>query len=1177
MRCKAEQARLRCVASALFGLACAAVLALAHPARADGEQSKPVGISATNNPHAADLVALRDYAQQIGVQGLQVASIVGSNNPHAHSDNAEIVALREYAEQIGAADPASATVEDSQSPHSQPADDVFAELRDYAQQIGIVQPSSSAPLRMAQADNAFDALRDFLNRGSQPDPTPAPNAAPGSTPKAKSPAAPRRARPPVAPVYVAPVLVGHLVGSKTCLGCHAAQTAAFGNTLMGRIAKTQPGKFECENCHGPGSEHVKAIGCAACHGEGGVTRRPGTPSLIGQDPQYLVPAMKAYVTGQRKHELMRSVLAGAGDAEFRSIASYYASQVAERAPTPLVGNPSAGRGAIGVCAGCHGEHGISIVPAWPNLAGQDAQYLADAIRAYKRGSRTKAIACAACHGAGGVSRSAGMPSLVGQDPQYLVLAMKAYVDGERKHGLMTALLTGVSDSELDNMADYYAGQTPARAQTSLVGDPAAGKSSATACVECHGTGHGAADPAWPSLAGQDAQYLAHAIRTYKEGSRDKVVACAACHGAGGISKRPGMPNLVGLDPQYLESAMKAYVSGQREGAVMKALLAGVSDAELNNMAQYYAGHAAARAQTPIIGDPSAGKTASTACAGCHGEQGVSSNPAWPSLAGQDARYLTNAIRAYKDGSRDKVVACAACHGAGGISKQSGVPSLVGLDPQYLVSAMKAYVSGERKSAVMKALLAGVSDAELNNMVQYYARHAAARAQTPIVGDPSAGKTASAACAGCHGEQGVSSNPAWPSLAGQDARYLADALKAYKNGSRTDATMKGLAASLDDRTINDIASYYAGLAPAQPSATGAPSKADPVLVSNRIVASLDDRTINDIASYYAGLAPAQPSATGTASRSDPVLVSNHLVASLDGRTIDDVASYFASLQPEQAAGAPSATGMRDPVLVRNSLLAGLGEATINNIASYYATQRPEQPGGGRGVAGGPPPIRVGGAAPADGSSVGGIISFRKDDPSRRVEDNNAICLNCHERGERTFWRGSVHEERAVACTNCHTIMKNVSAVNQLKTPWEPNTCFQCHKDRQAQLFRSSHMPMREGKITCSNCHNPHGSPTEGLLREASINDNCYKCHAEKRGPFLFEHAPVRENCLNCHDPHGSINEFSLKMSRPRLCYECHTIGHGQAGVGSQFTMSRSCQNCHTLIHGSNSPAGAVFQR
>ena len=226
-------------------------------------------------------------------------------------------------------------------------------------------------------------------------------------------------------------------------------------------------------------------------------------------------------------------------------------------------------------------------------------------------------------------------------------------------------------------------------------------------------------------------------------------------------------------------------------------------------------------------------------------------------------------------------------------------------------------------------------------------------RTPIVGDPSAGKTASAACAGCHGEQGVSSNPAWPSLAGQDARYLADALKAYKDGSRTDATMKALVASLDDRTINDIASYYAGLAPAQPSATGASSKADPVLVSNRIVASLDERTINDIASYYAGLPPGQPSATGTSTKGDPVLVSNNVVASLDERAIDDVASYFASLHPTQPAGAQSAAGgLRDPVLVRNGLLAGLGEGTINNVASYYATQRPEQPAGARGAPGGP---------------------------------------------------------------------------------------------------------------------------------------------------------------------------------------------------------------------------------
>ncbi|MGD0333593.1 MAG: DmsE family decaheme c-type cytochrome [Xanthobacteraceae bacterium] len=214
----------------------------------------------------------------------------------------------------------------------------------------------------------------------------------------------------------------------------------------------------------------------------------------------------------------------------------------------------------------------------------------------------------------------------------------------------------------------------------------------------------------------------------------------------------------------------------------------------------------------------------------------------------------------------------------------------------------------------------------------------------------------------------------------------------------------------------------------------------------------------------------------------------------------------------------------------------------------------------------------------GRGVGGIISYRANDLSRTAEENNAICLGCHERGERVYWEGSVHQVRGLACTNCHTIMRSVSAQYQLKTAFLPDTCFQCHKDRRAQMLMSSHMPMREGKVVCTDCHNPHGSTTEALIRQDSINDNCYTCHAEKRGPFLFEHAPVRENCLNCHDPHGSINEFSLKMSRPRLCFECHSIGHAETtGINSSLTMGRACQNCHQMIHGSNSPAGGALQR
>jgi DmsE family decaheme c-type cytochrome len=214
----------------------------------------------------------------------------------------------------------------------------------------------------------------------------------------------------------------------------------------------------------------------------------------------------------------------------------------------------------------------------------------------------------------------------------------------------------------------------------------------------------------------------------------------------------------------------------------------------------------------------------------------------------------------------------------------------------------------------------------------------------------------------------------------------------------------------------------------------------------------------------------------------------------------------------------------------------------------------------------------------GRGVGGIISFRPEDQSRTASENNAICLNCHERGDRTYWNGSTHDSRGLMCTNCHTIMKEVSRKYQLKTASEPDTCFQCHKDRRAQMARSSHMPLREGKMVCSDCHNPHGSATDGLLKTATINDTCYKCHAEKRGPFLFEHTPVRENCLNCHDPHGSVNEYMLKISRPRICTECHTFGHGTtSGPLAVQTIGRQCQNCHTEVHGTNSPGGALLHR
>ena len=118
------------------------------------------------------------------------------------------------------------------------------------------------------------------------------------------------------------------------------------------------------------------------------------------------------------------------------------------------------------------------------------------------------------------------------------------------------------------------------------------------------------------------------------------------------------------------------------------------------------------------------------------------------------------------------------------------------------------------------------------------------------------------------------------------------------------------------------------------------------------------------------------------------------------------------------------------------------------------------------------------------------------------------------------------------------------------------------------------------MSCVSCHDPHGSAAEAAMAAITPNDKCYECHAEKRGPFLFEHQPVREDCSTCHDPHGSNQTMMLQTSAPRLCQSCHLFGHHQTVPGEPtqiWNQNRSCTNCHYRIHGSNHPSGVVFLR
>lgn len=199
------------------------------------------------------------------------------------------------------------------------------------------------------------------------------------------------------------------------------------------------------------------------------------------------------------------------------------------------------------------------------------------------------------------------------------------------------------------------------------------------------------------------------------------------------------------------------------------------------------------------------------------------------------------------------------------------------------------------------------------------------------------------------------------------------------------------------------------------------------------------------------------------------------------------------------------------------------------------------------------------------------------------EKSETCLQCHDRGQRMYWTGSTHHSRGLACQDCHSIHSGKSERAQLKEAVETDVCFGCHKQKASQFFRASHHPIREGKVTCSDCHNPHGTESERLIDAQTINDKCYECHAEKRGPFLWEHQPVREDCTICHEPHGS-NHLKLVNTRlPFLCQRCHSDTrhpgtlYDQGSLTSTRMFNRACTNCHALIHGSNHPSGHTYLR
>ena len=339
------------------------------------------------------------------------------------------------------------------------------------------------------------------------------------------------------------------------------------------------------------------------------------------------------------------------------------------------------------------------------------------------GKRVAESACASCHGIDGISKVKDTPHIAGQRPGYLYVELRVYQGGGRGNTTMSNSVKFLSDDALVKVSAYYASLDPAQPA------PASAK----------------AAPARPDpvAAGKAA-----------------AAGCGGCHGETGISKVPGMPNLIGLDPKYFFTAVNGYKNGQRKHDLMKTLVSARSDADKNNIALFYAMQKPAKSQTPSPGNQAAGKAAAAACAGCHGENGISTGSA-PSLAGQDAQYFVTAMKSYKDGSRS--------------------------------------------DQTMKAPAASIDEATAKNMAAFYANQTP---QQPKIRKPLTTAEMAQRCDRCHGVDGNSNDPRSPALAAQRIDYLDRVMRAYRKGDRKSNAMAAMLDGVSDADIESLASHYA---------------------------------------------------------------------------------------------------------------------------------------------------------------------------------------------------------------------------------------------------------------------------------------------------------------------------------------------------------------------------------
>jgi cytochrome c553 len=327
--------------------------------------------------------------------------------------------------------------------------------------------------------------------------------------------------------------------------------------------------------------------------------------------------------------------------------------------------------------------------------------------------------CKGCHGLDGRGTAPGIPHLAAQSERYLLASIAAYRDGKRTHAALRDMATGMSEADLRHVIGYYA---------SLPAIVAAPGGSATAFLP------------------------------YEHG-KALASACARCHGDDGNATTAGIPSLAGQQPHYLIVAVDEYLNGLRKTDPMHSLLRPLGKLDAESVALYFASQTPAERSKPSFGDPVAGEPLTAVCGGCHGSHGVSNDAATPNLAGQDARYLVNAIKAYPKTRRHE--------------------------------SMEAYVRD-------------LGQADIENIAAFYAiqkSRPSEKGQT-IVQD------LTAKCDRCHAANLDNATMAVPKISGQDKDYLVMALRAYRDDRRESSMMHNMSLPYSDAVIESVSSFYA---------------------------------------------------------------------------------------------------------------------------------------------------------------------------------------------------------------------------------------------------------------------------------------------------------------------------------------------------------------------------------